>query len=184
MRSSALQREENYNEYLRLLQNDDYVDVTYDEQSGGVSAVHLLHKFDKQSGPFGLRRGDYELMVTLVLRKNGHRILLEAEPSSGHKKCDGLLDDIPMEIKAIEGTGTWTISTKLRDAEKQHAQCVVLFFPEETIFSYFRIREGIRLYESSPDSEQNSGLTRIILIVGDEMIASLDKKDRNSYSGW
>ena len=57
---SDQQREENFQEYLRLLNNPDYVDVTFDEQSGGVSAIHLDHKFDKQMGPFGRRRGDYE----------------------------------------------------------------------------------------------------------------------------
>ena len=54
MRRSDPQLEENYDEYLRLLQNDDYLDVTRDEESGGVSAVHKLHKFDKQIGAFGI----------------------------------------------------------------------------------------------------------------------------------
>lgn len=133
MRRSDFQREENYNEYLRLSLNDDYMDVTLDIDSGGVSAVNKLHKFDKQIGRIGIRRGDYELAVVAVLRKQGHRVVLEAEPSSGHKKYDGLLDDIPMEIKAIEGNGAWSISTKLYEAEKQHAKCVVLYFPEEKL---------------------------------------------------
>ena len=47
MRRSELQREENYLEYLRLLENDDYLEVTFDEESGGVSAVH---KFAKRQG--------------------------------------------------------------------------------------------------------------------------------------
>ena len=50
MESSDLRREENYNEFLRLRRNNDYIDVTIDEESGGVSAVHRFHKFDKQKG--------------------------------------------------------------------------------------------------------------------------------------
>ena len=50
---SDQQREENFQEYLRLLNNPDYVDVTFDEQSGGVSAIHRNHRFDKQMGPDG-----------------------------------------------------------------------------------------------------------------------------------
>ena len=112
MRSSDLQREENYNEYLRLIQNDDYVDVTYDEQSGGMSAVHTKHKFAKQKGAYGMHQGDYERDALHVLRKCGHRIVLGAETNTpGIKSFDGFLDDVPMEIKAIEGRGTWTIST-------------------------------------------------------------------------
>ena len=38
------QREENFQEYLRLLSDPNYVDVCFDEQSGGVSAVHREHK--------------------------------------------------------------------------------------------------------------------------------------------
>ncbi len=180
---SELQFEENYNEFLRLLQDEDYLEVTFDKESGGVSAVHVLHKFDKQIGPYGVRRGDYELAVVKVLRRLGHRIVLEAEPSSGEKKCDGLLDDIPTEIKAIEGTGEWAISTKLLKAERQHAQCVVLYFPEEVLYSFFRVSEGIRLFGTSPEVNPESELTRILVIVGDELVACWNKK-ATPIEGW
>lgn len=184
MRRSYLQREENYNEYLRLLQNDDYVEVTFDEQSGGTSAVHKLHKFDKQRGPYGMRRGDYERAVLEVLRKNGFRIVLESELSiQGTKKCDGYLDDTPMEIKSIEGQGTWTVSTKLLEAGKQHAECVVLFFPVEELYSVSRISEGIRLFYSSPDIEDKPGLEDLLVIVGDTLVAGWHKK-ATPIEGW
>jgi len=183
MRRSDLQLEENYNEFLRLLQDDDYLEVTHDEESGGVSAIHILHKFDKQTGPYGVRRGDYEMKVVKVLRELGHRIVLEAEPSSGEKKCDGLLDDIPTEIKAIEGMGEWAISTKLLNAEKQRARCAVLYFPEEGLYSSFRVSEGVRLFGSSPDISKESELTRILVIVNDELVACWDK-ETTPIEGW
>ena len=173
MRSSDLRREENYHEYLRLLQNDDYLDVTYDEQSGGVSAVHRLHKFDKKIGAYGIRRGDYELIVVDVLRKAGYRIILESERTiQKTKQCDGLLDDIPMEIKSVEGLGTWTIRTKLIAAMKQHAECIVLFFPEETLYSAFRIREGIRLFLSNPGPEKQLDFD-LLIIVKDRLMTDI-----------
>ena len=183
MRRSDPQLEENYDEYLRLLQNDDYLDVTRDEESGGVSAVHKLHKFDKQIGAFGVRRGEYERRAVEILRKRGHRIVLEAEPSSGDKKCDGLLDDIPVEIKAIEGDGTWAISTKLRAAQKQHAQSVVLYFPEEEQYSAFRVSEGIRLALSSPGSDKEPAFSQLRVIVRDRLVAEWDKK-ATPIEGW
>lgn len=167
---STWRREDNYEEYLRLLQNDDYLDVTYDEKSGGVSAVHILHKFDKQRGPSGIPRGDYERKAIEVLRKNGHRVLLEAEPSSGDKKCDGLLDDVPMDIKSVEGQGVWSISTKLLVAEKQHARCVVLYFPDKTNYSHFRIKEGIRLYLSNPERGKDNPLIRVLTVVEESLM--------------
>ena len=184
MRSSDLQREDNYNEYLRLYQNDEYVDVTYDEQSGGMSAVHKQHKFAKQLGAYGMRQGDYERIVLEVMRKEGHRIVLEAETNTpGIKSCDGFLDDIPMEIKSIEGDGTWTISSKLLYAEKQHAQCCILFFPEEKNYSEYRVNEGIRLSQSNPSSFHEPGLTMLHAIVGSQLVASWHKK-ATPIEGW
>ena len=43
--------------------------------------LHRNHKFDKQIGPYGRRRGDYEKEVTSILRTNGHRVLLGSEES-------------------------------------------------------------------------------------------------------
>ena len=165
-----MKSEDNYNEYLRLLQNSDYIDVTYDDKSGGVSAVHKRHKFDKQIGAYGVLRGDYEREALKVLRESGFRVVLESELSSpGKKICDGYLDDIPMEIKAIEGNGTWTISTKLRNAVKQHARCVVLYFPEKERYSSFRVNEGIRLFQSSSDYTHTLRPERIMVIVRDKL---------------
>ena len=86
------QREENFQEYLRLLHDLNYVDVTFDQESGGVSAVHKEHQFDKSIGPFGSKRGLYEIDAARVLRQSGHSIILEAELSSGvvvSKSFDG-----------------------------------------------------------------------------------------------
>ena len=169
MKSSDLKREENYDEYLRLSQNEDYVDVTFDEESGGVSAVHRLHKFDKQMGAYGMRRGEYEIVVARVLRKSGHSVILESELSSGQKKCDGLLDDTSMEIKAVEGNGTWTISSALRAAHKQRAKCVVLFFPKQELYSENRISEGLRLAKTNPGSGSLE-FSRLLVVVCDRVV--------------
>ena len=184
MRRSDLQREENFNEYLRLLQNDDYFGVTYDEKSGGMSAVHRRHKFDKTCGPYGVRRGDYERKAMDVLRRSGFRVVLESELSiQGVKKCDGYLDDDPMEIKSVEGHGTWTVCKKLREAVRQHAESIVLYFPQEEYFSEFRITEGIRLFCSCPESKDITGLAYLLVIVGNTLVACWHKK-ATPIEGW
>ena len=68
---SGEQREENFQEYLRLLKDPDYYDVYFDEQSGGVSAIHIEHQFDKSIGPFNIKRGLYELMSVNALVRVG-----------------------------------------------------------------------------------------------------------------
>lgn len=184
MRSSDYQREENYKEYLRLLQDNDYLEVTYDEESGGISAVHKQHKFSKKKGADGLRQGDYELNVINVLRKHGHRVVLGAESNTpGIKSFDGFLDDIPMEIKAVEGNGTWSISTKLRNADKQHAKCVVLYFPDEELYSPFRISEGIRLFRTGMDAGYVTGLSMLLAVVQNRLETDGDKK-ATPIEGW
>ena len=170
-----MRREENYNEYLRLLQQDDYTQVTYDEKSGGMSAVHKLHKFGKQQGVGGLRRGDYERLAMAVLRKEGHRIVLGEEPNlPGVKSFDGFLDDVPMEIKAIEGNGVWAIFTKMRQADKQGAKCIVLYFPAKDSYSSVRIEEGIRLFLSGIDVSKPQTLSRMMVIVNDSLLVDMD----------
>ena len=182
MRSSDLRREENFKEYQRLLQNEDYADVSFDEASGGLSAIHKFHKFDKQRSPKGRVRGDYERTVLKVLRERGHRIVLESERGlQGIKRCDGLLDDMPVEIKAIEGNGMWAISTKLREAEKQHAQSVILYFPDSDKYSEARIREGIRLYHTGAKSNNLIETDRILVIVKNELVA---EQKNHPDSGW
>ncbi len=185
MRSEDLRREENYQEFLRLKQNADYIYVTYDEKSGGMSAVHRLHKFDKQVGINGKRRGEYELQAMIVLMKKGHRVLLGSERSTmGIKICDGHIDDQRMEIKAIEGDGTWAVSTKLLNATKQHAQCVVLLFPDKQLYSEFRIQEGLRLYNSSPQIENISELESLIVIAEDSIVSYWNRKATPFEKEW
>ena len=180
---SAWRREDNYEEYLRLLQNEDYLDVTYDEKSGGVSAVHRLHKFGKQPGVCGMRRGDYERAVLAILRKNGHRIVLSEETNiPGIKSFDGYLDDVPVEIKTIEGTGTWSVCSKIRFAVKQRAECVVLFFPKEELYSPFRISEGLRLFQTAAENEIPKRL-KILIVVKDRLVVVWDDKKAAPIKG-
>ena len=166
-------REENFQEYLRLKGDQDYLDVTFDEVSGGVSAVHKEHCFDKQMGPFGCRRGDYERHVINVLRKNGYSVILlpERMPKSVNiKQFDALFDYEMSEIKTVEGRGHWSIRTKLYDAAKQGADVVILYFPEKQLFSESRIQENWVMNnayaESVPDMHQ---IKRLFVVVEDRL---------------
>ena len=179
-----LRRDENYSEYLRLLQNDDYYDVTYDEVSGGVSAVHRFHKFDKQLGIMGYPRGEYEKNAIASLRKKGHRIILESEiGQQGEKRFDGFLDDWQMDIKAIEGNGIWSISTKIHDAIKQGANCVVFVFPDRRLYSFHRITDGLGKFITTPGNVETQMLSRVIAIVEDQVACVWNKK-ATPIEGW
>lgn len=171
MSIAANRKEENYLKYCQLLQNPDYIDVIFDEQSGGVSAIHIQHKFDKSLSPWGVRRGDYELYVVNLLRSLGYVIILL--PENGgifQKRCDCVIDGIAAEIKTIESNGRWAVRTKIYNAAKQGADIVILYFANPQLFSAPRIIEGWRMYEEIRRKRENwKSISEIIAIAGAEI---------------
>lgn len=167
MRCPDIQHDKNYSEYLRLLQDNDYIDVTYDEESGGVSAIHKCHRLDKTQGSNGEKRGNYELKTVEVLRHKGHSIILLKESEEvGVKHYDGLLDGIPCEIKAVEVMGRWTIRTKIANAIRQGAAIVVLYFPDSSLFSGQRVQEGWKEFLSYAEPGSSVPEIQLLCVVG------------------
>lgn len=184
MEKHDFQKEENYQEYERLLSDPSYKDVRYDTASGGVSAVHVDHYYDKQKSPFGYPRGQYELDVVDILRKQGHRIVLESErPETGIKHTDGYLDDTSMDIKAVESSGRWSIRTKLYEAGKQGAECIVLYFPDKSLYSEERLAFGWETFVSDPNASASVNRIKQVVVLVEKDIIHLNKKTTPS-AGW
>lgn len=164
MENCNSRREENYQEYLRLKHNPDYYDVTFDERSSGVSAIHKEHCFDKQPGPFGCKRGDYELSVSRILRTRGYVISLESEypRGKGIKTFDAFIDGVISEIKTVESNGRWSIRTKIQSAVNQKAEQLVLYYPRGDLYSEEKIFEG---WDFVLQSNDKVNLRKIITIV-------------------
>lgn len=169
---SDQQREENFQEYLRLLNDPNYKDVTFDEQSGGVSAVHKKHRLDTKMSVFGIRKGEYEIRAVNTLRKRGHFVLLESElAANGVKTPDGILDGSIMEIKAVEHVGKWIIKKKIHTATKQLAESLVLYFHKKNLFNIDMIRDGWEKYMNDKDSQRHEkSIKTIYCIVEDSVI--------------
>lgn len=161
-------REEYYQEYLLLKNNPDYTDVTLDQLSGGFSAIHKEHCFDKQVGPFGCPRGRYELDVACALRMNGFRVILESEYPKGKKikAYDAKINGKSTEIKTVESNGRWSIRTKIHDAINQGAEMLVLYFPSKSLFSRAKIIEGWNYNKTSK-------LDRILAVVEGDILEML-----------
>ena len=163
---SDQQREENFQEYLRLLHDSDYYDVTFDDKSGGVSAIHREHVFDKKEGPFGCKRGDYEKHVSTVLRKASHSIILVSEKpvGKGIKRHDASLDGLHAEIKTVEGVGRWSVRTKIVLALKQGASILVLYYPMKNLFLPSRVEEALLICNTT---------LCVIIIVEDRIVETI-----------
>ena len=170
---SDQQKEENYQEYLRLLNDTNYYDVSFDETSGGVSAIHKEHCFDKQMGPFGCRRGQYELDVAKILQRNGGIVILESEfpKGKGVKAFDAMINGVAAEIKTIEQNGRWSIRTKIHSAIKKGAELLVLYYPDISMYSEDKIREGWRINLVANQQET----LKQILVVQKEGILEIPK---------
>lgn len=167
---SDLQREENFLEYHRLINDPDYYDVIFDNQSGGVSAIHRNHRFDKQLSPEGMKRGCYELRVIDVFRRIGHSIILLKESCEvGKKQYDGLIDGVPCEIKAVEKLSRWTIRTKIGNAIKQGASTIVLFFPCADLFTEQRVQCGWKDYLDYSKPSKSGLEIKVLCIVEDRL---------------
>lgn len=166
---SSLQREDNFQDYLRFRLDPDYVDVLFDDVSGGVSAIHREHKFDKQMGAFGVRIGEYERMAVNVLRKNGHYVVLASELApNGVKTPDGILDGSIMDIKSIEGKSFWAVKDKLHNAIKQGVECVVLYFHKKELYSPLRIEDGWHRFLNDPSSQKHFNTIKQLICIVEE----------------
>lgn len=165
------QREDNFQEYLRLLRDPNYVDVCFDEQSGGVSAVHREHKFDSEIGYYGIKIGEYEKIALSILRKRGHSIVLESELApNGIKTPDGKIDGFVMDIKATDSMGKWSIKKKIHDAAKQGSEVIILYFHKKELFSIERVTDGWYRFITDSDSQQYFNTIKHILCVVEESV--------------
>lgn len=132
-------------EFERLLANKDYLDVAFDEKTGGLKATHRLHNFDKVTGK-------YEKEAQNILFGQGHSIILEKELADkgeriidGVKHIDGTLDSIPMDISTIKGMGNDTIKRALKHSIEKKAAIAILYYTENT-FSLEKLHAGIRKF--------------------------------------
>ena len=164
---SDQQREDNFQEYLRLRQDPNYYDVTFDDKSGGVSAIHREHKFDSEIGAYGIKIGDYEKIVLRIMRNRGHLIILESEIApKGIKTPDGSLDGYIMDIKSVERNGKWAIKDKFHNAIKQGVECVILYFHVKDLYSEERMLDGWnRLLEDIDSQRYENKIQKVFCIV-------------------
>ncbi len=152
-------------EFKRLKADPNYSDVKYDKKSGGLSAIHKEHNFDPTIGKFGIPRGDYERLTINVLRENGYSVILESEQSAqGIKVADGILNNVVMDIKAVEGVGRWTIKNKFDSACSQKVKSVVLYFHDRAMFDESKVRQGWDYYTSDMRGRTQT-IERILCVV-------------------
>lgn len=154
--------------YMGLIKSTGYHEIIYDSRSGGLSAIHNEHSFDKSISPFGYPRGNYERVVLEILRKRGECIILVSETPRGKsiKINDAEINGNAAEIKTVESSGRWAIRTKLYHAARQNADIVILYFPSSSLYSKQRIIWGWERFLSDKQCiDLHSIISQVVSIV-------------------
>jgi len=136
--------EANRKEYERLLKDDNYIDVQFNPQNGGVMATHIKHTFDDKNGI-------YEINAQKVGFNDGNAVIFGSEKGKpiGHKYTDGSWNGKSFEISGTETGTSNNIKKGLNHcAEKPDVKIAVLFFPHDnfdisTFENAFARYEGI-----------------------------------------
>jgi len=140
-----------YNSY----NTNEWTKVGFDEFSGGYEVYHKEHLFDPTIGKFGIPRSDYEKNAANILSEYGMTVVLGSEkPEFEKRRIDGLLNNVPFDIKGVEGKSKRIIKDKIADASNQGAKTVVLYFHKKDMFDIDFVRDGYEKYLSNSKSKR------------------------------
>jgi len=157
----VLSREQiNLNEYNRLKSDKNYIDVAYNKENGGLKATHIDHSFDPN-------KGKYEKEIQKIGFKHGNSVILGAEKGDpkGKRYADGLWNDKRFEVGTSLGEGKNNVKSILNHARDKWAKVAIVYFPNEKIYSYERLQNGVKKY----NGQTNYRFEQIIYIVNENI---------------
>ena len=157
--------EKNRSLYDKLIKDDKYTDVAFDENNGGLKATHIGHNLDKD-------KGWYETTIQDVGYKHGHSVILEEEPQNVYKgkSCEGLWDDLKFEVAGAESGTSNNIRNALKHcASKPGSKIAVLFFPNGN-FSAENFQAGLAKFNGLKGTSQYKKFDLIYCIQGEEIV--------------
>lgn len=138
----------NRKEYERLLKDENYRDVVFNEENGGLKATHIRHNFDG-------KKGWYEENVRDVGFKEGNAIVLKEEIHTIQNKrnTEGTWNGMMFEIAAAETATKTNIRNALKHcAKKPGTEVAVIFFPAKE-FNERAFLEGLSMFNGLPENQ-------------------------------
>ena len=112
-------------EFEYLSENPDYTGVRFDRATGGVTAEHIGHNFDKIGGAF-------ERHAQNAALKAGHSVILEDEPQNqyGKRSTEGTWNGLLFEVAGATNGSVNNIRNALKHcAFKRTTEIAVIDFP-------------------------------------------------------
>lgn len=159
-------KEERKKQFEELKADSKYTDVDFNPNNGGLKATHLDHNFDK-------KKGWYERRIQSIGFKEGHAVVLEAEPGNTfkHKHSEGTWNGNVMEIAGAEIGSSANIRNALKHcASKPNVKVAVVFFPDSNALSVSNIEKGIARYNGLKGTSQWKLFDEILFISNDGKI--------------
>lgn len=153
--------------YRRLKEDKNYRHVKYDRTSGGMSASHKEHNFDKVGGV-------YERMVQKAGRKSGHAVIFEKEGGNviGQRYTEGTWDGMLCEVAGRETATVENIKKGLLHcAAKRVTEVAIIVFPNGG-FNEEKLSRAVRMYRGLEKLQDGQYIPfkRVICIQGEEIV--------------
>lgn len=128
--------------YEQYNNDPDYEDVQFDSQTGGITAKHVLHNFDKVGGQYERNARDAGVAA-------GHSVIFGAERGyiQEVRSTEGLWDGLQFEVAGRETGTANNIKRGLEHcADKKTTQIAVLDFPNGG-FDIANLQKAIARYK-------------------------------------
>jgi len=145
-------------EYAHYKSNEDYTNVAFNYNNGGLRATHKNHSFDP-------KKGWYETAVQEVGYNAGNSVILgeEAHNILNRKSTDGLWNGKKFEIATAETATPNNIRNALKHcASKPNCEVAGIFFPNNYSLSLFE--DGLGKYIGLKETHQYKKFGKIICI--------------------
>ena len=182
--------EANRKEYERLLKDDNYTDVRFNPDNGGLTAMHKGHKKNnpKEEKYFdGLTSIDLEKKCQDVLFKNGHSCILEKEnirDANGKlvSTLDSTTNGIAMDIRSATKNALNyrnMLDEKNNQLEKYNSRAdvvvksssVILYFHDSSFYDSQKVGNGFAAISNILSAKgKTNHLQEIICVVSDGRI--------------
>jgi len=179
----------NKKDYERLLQDDNYTDVRFNPNNGGLIAKHKGHKKSnpKEEKYFGgLTSIDLEVNCQNVLFKNGYSCILEKEnirDVNGKlvSALDSITNGIAMDIKSATKNALNyrnMLDEKNNQLEKYNSRTdvvksgsVILYFHDPSFFDQQKVKDGVKaLNKLLAVKNKSNHIREIVCVVSDGQV--------------
>ncbi len=154
--------------YQKLKEDENYINVEFDETTGGVKATHIDHNLDKVGGK-------YELDTLIAGVKAGNIVVLENEKGEG-RHTEGLWNGKPFEVAGCETGSVNNILRGLKHcASKRETEFAVIVLPN-TDFDKVVFENAIKRFKGLEKLNDGQYLKfkKIICVHNQEVVYTTD----------